>query len=162
MGQISFAGMRKDALTTGVQPMSMATPTPAIAGVPGAASSSSASSSGRRELQSLQRGNSLLRFETFEDDDLNRKDRDPDIMIVVAEPSQPSSASASRDPSSSSNAMSKPTKPSGANALCVFKLVHKNPAGMKRPLSAVDNLRSDDIAIREYDVVWNDSWHHHI
>eukprot|EP00438_Fugacium_kawagutii_P008671 Skav218414 [mRNA] locus=scaffold4660:6598:7062:- [translate_table: standard] len=145
---INFVGMRKEALTTGVQPMSVTAPA-AIADVSGSASSSS---SGPLARQPLQRGISNLRFEQVGDDDLVQKDLDPDV-ILVDKPSQPSSVRS--DPP---DAMSKPTKPSGASALCVFKLVHKNPAGLKRPLSAVDNLRSDDIAIREYDVVWNDSW----
>ena len=37
-----------------------------------------------------------------------------------------------------------------SSSLCVFKVAHKNPAGLKRPLASVDNLRSSDIAIQPY------------
>lgn len=37
-----------------------------------------------------------------------------------------------------------------SSALCVFKVAHKNPAGLKRPLASVDNLRFGDIAIQAY------------
>lgn len=36
--------------------------------------------------------------------------------------------------------------------IVVFKVSHKAPAGMKRPLTAVDNIRSGDIAVQVYNV----------
>lgn len=131
--------LRHLALTSGVKPTSTT----------GAAASSSSSSSHVVGTVPPARSKSVLQFQTLEDMGFNDWqaatdtgcDDDCLIMDQLAMP-RPTSADGCGDDDRGREPQ-----------LCVFKLAHKNPSALKRPLSCVDSLQSDDVAIRLYEVV---------
>lgn len=128
------------ALTTGLIPIAASSTNSAAAALGAPATSSSSSSFQSSSVAGLERPKSLLQFEALDDDlDSYGDDQSGRSFPMASEHTGPTGASASDGGS--------------LDRLCVFKLAHKNPASMKRPLSSVDSMRHDDIAVRMYDLV---------
>ncbi len=82
------------------------------------------------------------------DGDCDDGDDGDDVQII--EPSTATAASAGCGSANASmSALPKATTADGTPVI-VFKVTHKAPSGMKRPLAAVDNIRHGDIAVQLY------------